>query len=50
MRTVDRVLAYVCAVAAVFSLAFAAGRLVGPLGPADPTNHPTPVTEHFGEH
>ena len=32
MRTVDRVLAYVCAVTAVFSLAFAAGRLAGPSG------------------
>ena len=50
MRTVDRVLAYLCAVTAVFSLAFAAGRLAGPIGPADPTDHPTPVTEHSGEH
>ena len=33
MRTVDRVLAFVCAVTAVFALSFAAGRLVGPVGP-----------------
>jgi hypothetical protein len=50
VRTVDLVLAYLCAVAAVFSLAFAAGRLAGPVGPADPADHPTPVTEHSGEH
>ena len=49
MRTVDRVLAYVCAVTAVFALAFAVGRLAGPLGPV-PVEHPTPVMEHSGEH
>jgi hypothetical protein len=48
VRTVDRVLAYLCAVTAVFSLAFAAGRLAGPMEPAD--HRPTPVTEHSGEH
>ncbi len=50
MRTVDRVLAYLCAITAVFSLAFAAGRLAGPLGPDEPADHPTPVREHSGEH
>ena len=34
MRTVDRVLAFLCAVTAVFALSFAAGRIVGPVGPA----------------
>jgi hypothetical protein len=48
MRTVDRVLAYVCAVTAVFALAFAVGRLAGPIEPSD--DRPTPVTEHPGEH
>ena len=33
MRTLDRVLAFVCAVTAVFALSFAAGRIVGPVGP-----------------
>jgi hypothetical protein len=48
MRTVDRVLAFVCAVTAVFALAFAAGRIVGPVGPdVDP---PTPTQEHDGDH
>jgi hypothetical protein len=44
MRTVDRVLAFVCAVTAVFAPAFAVGRIVGPDGsPGDP-----PVGEHSG--
>ena len=52
MRTLDRVLAFVCAVTAVFALSFAGGRIVGPVGPAvDP---PTPSQEHDpgddGEH
>ena len=42
MRTVDRVLAFVCAVTAVFALSFAAGRIVGPVGPAFATRPPTP--------
>ena len=44
MRTVDRVLAFLCAVTAVFALSFAAGRIVGPVGPAGdpPTSHPGP--------
>ena len=33
MRTLDRVLAFVCAVTAVFAVSFAAGRIVGPVGP-----------------
>jgi hypothetical protein len=41
MRTVDRVLAYVCALAAVFALAFAVGRIVGPFG-----DGPSPLTGH----
>ena len=48
MRTVDRVLAFVCAVTAVFALSFAAGRLVGPVGP--PSDPPPPTQEHVGDH
>jgi hypothetical protein len=48
VRTVDRVLAFVCAVTAVFALSFAAGRLVGPVGPDD--ERPVPVQEHDGGH
>ena len=47
MRTVDRVLAFVCAVTAVFALSFAVGRIVGPVGPAD--DRP-PALEHDGGH
>ncbi len=49
MRTLDRVLAFLCAVVAMFALAFAAGRLVGPV--EDPST-PTPVSpaEHDSEH
>ena len=43
MRTVDRVLAFVCAVSAVFALSFAAGRIVGPVGPGD--ERPVPVQD-----
>jgi len=47
MRTLDRVLAFVCAVTAVFALSFAAGRIVGPVGADDPTdNPPAPTQEH----
>ena len=42
MRTVDRVLAFVCAVTAVFALSFAAGRIVGP------DDRPAPVEDHGG--
>ena len=49
MRTVDRVLAFVCAVTAVFALSFAAGRLVGPVGPA-PRPARAPTQEHDGDH
>jgi hypothetical protein len=48
MRTVDRVLAFVCAVSAVFALSFAAGRIVGPVGAGD--QPPVPVKEHDGGH
>jgi len=42
MRTADRVLVFLCAVVAVFALSFAAGRTVGPVGPAGdpPASHP----------
>jgi len=51
MRTVDRVLAFVCAVTAVFALSFAAGRLVGPVGPVGPSpDPPAPTQEHDGDH
>ena len=47
MRTLDRVLAFVCAVTAVFALSFAVGRIVGPVGPDDPTEAPpAPTQEH----
>jgi hypothetical protein len=46
VRTVDRVLAFVCAVSAVFALSFAAGRIVGPGG----EERPPPVQEHDGGH
>ena len=48
MRTLDRVLAFVCAVTAVFALSFAAGRIVGPIGP--PGDPPAPVGEHGRDH
>ena len=49
MRTVDRVLAFVCAVTAAFALSFAVGRLVGPVGPAGHSeDRPTTVLEHDG--
>ena len=54
MRTVDRVLAFVCAVTAVFALSFAAGRIVGPVGPVGPVapsrDLPAPTQEHDGDH
>ena len=51
MRTVDRVLAFVCAVTAVFALSFAAGRIVGPVGPVDPPpDRSAPTQEHDGDH
>ena len=51
MRTVDRVLAFVCAVTAVFALSFAAGRVVGPVGPVGPSpDPPAPTQEHDGDH
>ena len=48
MRPVDRLLAFVCAVTAVFALSFAAGRVVGPIGP--PGDPPAPTQEHDGGH
>ena len=48
MRTVDRVLAFVCALTAVFALSFAAGRIVGPI--ETPGDGPAPVQEHDGDH
>jgi hypothetical protein len=51
MRTVDRVLAFVCAVTAVFALSFAAGRIVGPVGTVGPSpDPPAPTQEHDGDH
>jgi hypothetical protein len=54
LRTVDRVLAFVCAVTAVFALSFAAGRMVGPVGPVGPVDPspdpPAPTQEHDGDH
>ncbi len=50
MRTVDRVLAYVCAVTAVFALSFAAGRIVGPVGPAGETPPAAPSHPAQGDH
>ena len=48
MRTVDRVLAFVCAVAAVVALAFAVARIVGPdVTESDP---PAPTQEHDPGH
>jgi hypothetical protein len=48
MRTVDRVLAFACAVVAVFALSFALGRIVGPIGPSDSSDpgDPVPTMEH----
>jgi hypothetical protein len=54
MRTLDRVLAFVCAVTAVFALSFAVGRIAGPVGSGDPPDPPAPTQEHdpggSGEH
>jgi hypothetical protein len=47
LRTVDRVLAFICAVTAVFALSFALGRIVGPVGTDD---RPPPSGEHHGDH
>jgi hypothetical protein len=47
VRTVDRVLAFVCGVTAVFALSFAVGRIVGPVGPGE--DRPPPVSEHGGD-
>jgi hypothetical protein len=44
MRALDRVLAFVCAVTAVFALSFAVGRIVGPDDPAEAP--PAPTQEH----
>ena len=46
MSTLDRVLAFDCAVTAVFALSFAAGRIVGPLGPEGDPPPPAPTGEH----
>jgi hypothetical protein len=52
MRTLDRVLTFVCALTAVFALSFAVGRIAGPVGPADDAS--VPAQEHDpggnGEH
>ncbi len=48
MRTVDKALAFVCAVTAVFALSFAAGRVVGPVGPAGDDPAPTSPTHTGG--
>jgi hypothetical protein len=51
VRTVDRVLAYFCALTAVFALSFATGRLVGPVGPAEDRPAPvSPAQEHGRGH
>ena len=51
MRTVDRVVAFACAVTAVFALSFAAGRIVGPDGPGSQSpDPPAPTQEHDGDH
>ena len=47
MRPVDRALAFICAVTAVFALSFALGRIVGPIGPGDA---PPPAGEHTSDH
>jgi hypothetical protein len=51
MRTLDRVLAFICTLTAVFALSFALGRIVGPVGAVD---QPLPTQEHDtggeGEH
>jgi hypothetical protein len=49
MRTVDRVLAFACAVTAVFALSFATGRLVGPVDRPVPTS-PAPTEGMPGDH
>ena len=49
MRTLDRVLAFVCAVTAVFALSFAVGRIVGPIGPADDRRRPTQEHDPGGD-
>ena len=48
MRTVDKVLAFVCAVTAVFALSFATGRVVGPVDPAGDDPPPTSPTHTGG--
>jgi hypothetical protein len=49
MRTLDRVLAFVCAVTAVFALSFALGRVAGPLGQGDHgDDRSRPAMEHGG--
>jgi hypothetical protein len=51
MRTVDRVVAFVCAVTAVFAVSFAAGRIVGPDEPVGRSpDAPAPTQEHDGDH
>ncbi len=46
MSALDRMLAFICAVTAVFALSFAAGRIVGPLGPEGDPLSPSPTGEH----
>ena len=46
MRTLDRVLAFLCAVTAAFALSFAVGRIAGPVGSGDPADRPAPTQEH----
>ncbi len=48
MRAVDRALAFICAVTAVFALSFTIGRLVGPIDEDEPP--PAPAQEHHGDH
>ncbi|MBF4768820.1 hypothetical protein ISU10_13725 [Nocardioides agariphilus] len=48
VRAVDKALAFVCAVTAVFALSFAAGRIVGPVDPDVTPSSPT--QEHDGGH
>jgi len=51
MRTLDRVLAFGCALVAVFAIAFAAGRVVGPIGEGgQPTQPPTQSPSQMEQH
>jgi hypothetical protein len=42
MTTMQRLLAFACAMAVVFGAALALGSAVGPIGPSAPTHHGTP--------